>query len=294
MATVAAHLRPYEPKPQQNTFASFLLAVMMHALLVGALWISVQWQLEPQGEIVAELWGALPEPVVAALPPPPPPPTVEAPVPPPPVPQLPDPDIALEQKKKTEAAERLKREEAERLKVEKLKREEAERAKAEQRKRDEAERQKAEKLKREQIERQRAEQQKREEAQLEAARKAEEARMLAQAGAAKAGGNPNATASVTGSGRGDPNYAAQLISVIRPRIVFAVPEGTSPSVYADYQVDLLPTGEILSVRLLKASGLPGYDAAVERAIRRTDPFPRKRDGTVDRTVTIRFRPVDAQ
>ena len=43
-----------------------------------------------------------------------------------------------------------------------------------------------------------------------------------------------------------------------------------------------------------AAGLAGYDEAVERAIRRTDPFPRKRDGTVDRTVIIRFRPVDAQ
>jgi len=42
------------------------------------------------------------------------------------------------------------------------------------------------------------------------------------------------------------------------------------------------------------SGLPGYDEAVERAIRRTDPFPRRRDGTVERTVIIRFRPVDAQ
>jgi colicin import membrane protein len=46
------------------------------------------------------------------------------------------------------------------------------------------------------------------------------------------------------------------------------------------------------VRLVKPSGLPGYDAAVERAIRRTDPFPRKPDGTVDRTVSIRFRPVE--
>ena len=69
---------------------------------------------------------------------------------------------------------------------------------------------------------------------------------------------------------------------------------TPASVYAEFQVDLLPTGEILAVRRLKASGLPGYDEAVERAIRRTDPFPRKRDGTVERTVIIRFRPVDAQ
>lgn len=85
-----------------------------------------------------------------------------------------------------------------------------------------------------------------------------------------------------------------MIALIRPRIVFGVPDSTPSSVYAEFQVDLLPTGEILAVRKLKASGLPGYDEAVERAIHRTDPFPRKRDGTVERTVIIRFRPVDAQ
>ena len=117
--------------------------------------------------------------------------------------------------------------------------------------------------------------------------------MLAQAGAGSAGGSPGGTAAA-GSGRGDPGYAGQLIALIRPRIVFAVPENTPSSVYAQFQVDLLPTGEILAVRRLKASGLPGYDEAVERAIRRTDPFPRKRDGTVERTVIIDFRPVDAK
>jgi colicin import membrane protein len=108
-----------------------------------------------------------------------------------------------------------------------------------------------------------------------------------------AGGRPGGTAAA-GAGGSDATYAGQLIALIRPRIVFAVPENTPSSVYAEFQVDLLPTGEILAVRRLKASGLPGYDEAVERAIRRTDPFPRKRDGTVERTVIIRFRPVDAQ
>jgi colicin import membrane protein len=283
MAAVAAHLRPYQPRAQQNTPAAFLLALLMHGLLVAALWISVQWRVEPAGPVVVELWGALPEPAVVAPPPPPPPPVrVER------EPEKPDADIVLQQEKKRIEAE--KRREAER----KL---EAERKRLEEQKRRDAEAKRlAEEKKQLEVERKkqaeamaRAEQLRREEQNREAVRKAEQERMIKQA----AGGSPSG-APGAGTGRGDASYAAQLVGIIKPRITFAVPEGTSESVYADFQVDLLPTGEILAVKRLKASGLAGYDEAVERAIRRTDPFPRKRDGTVDRTVIIRFRPVDAQ
>jgi colicin import membrane protein len=94
-----------------------------------------------------------------------------------------------------------------------------------------------------------------------------------------------------GSAR-DSEYRARLVALIKSRIVYAVPEGTSTSVYTDVQVDLLPTGEVAGIRVLKPSELPEYDAAVDRAIRRTDPFPRKPDGSIDRTITIRFRPVE--
>jgi colicin import membrane protein len=283
LSAVAADVRPYEPRAQQNTPAAFVLALAMHSLLVLALWISVQWRVEPAGPVVVDLWGALPEPAVVA--PPPPPPAVKAA----PEPEKPDADIVLKQeKKKLEAERRLEEErrlEAERKLEAEKKRREAEAKRLEQEKKQlEAERKKqAEAMAQ-------AEQLRREEEKREAVRRAEQARMLKQAGS----GSPDASTAVAGSGRGDPTYGAQLIGLIRPRIVFAVPEGTSTSIYAEFQVDLLPTGEILAVRKLKASGLPGYDEAVERAIRRTDPFPRKRDGTVDRTVIIRFRPVDAQ
>jgi colicin import membrane protein len=298
MTAVLAERRPRQPRSEQNTPAAFLLALTMHALLVAALWISVQWNVEPAGAVVVELWSgpaAAPEPVVVAPPPPPPaPPKVE------PEPEKPDADIVLQQeKKRLEAQRRLEEErrlEAERKRQAEQKRRETEAKRlAEEKKQLEAERKKQAEAMAQAAER------KREEERREAVRKAEQARMLAQAAggspggtaAAGAGGRPGSTASA-GAGGGDPSYAGQLIALIRPRIVFAVPENTPASVYAEFQVDLLPTGEILAVRKLKASGLPGYDEAVERAIRRTDPFPRKRDGSVDRTVIIRFRPVDAQ
>lgn len=277
MAAVPVDHRPQRPRSEQNTPAAFVLALAMHALLVAALWISVQWRTEPSGAVVVELWGAPPEPAIVAPPPPPPPVKAE------PEPERPNADIVVEQKR---APPKPEPPDAKKVEAEKR------RAEAEQ-KRLEAEKKQLEAERRKQAEAMaKAAEQRREEERREAVRKAEQERMLAQAGSGAAGGSPGAASA--GGGRGDPSYAAQLIGIIRPRIVFAVPDGTSPAVYAEFQVDLLPTGEIMAVRKLKASGLPGYDEAVERAIRRTDPFPRKRDGSVDRTVIIRFRPVDAQ
>ena len=116
---------------------------------------------------------------------------------------------------------------------------------------------------------------------------------MAQAGVAPAPGGAT-TAGTTSSGvRGsDGGYSALVIGCIRPHIVFVVPAGTAASVYADFRVELLPDGAVASVRLVRASGLPGYDEAAERAIRRCDPFPRKRDGTLDRTIDVRMYPVE--
>lgn len=288
MTAILAERRPQQPRSEQNTPAAFLLALAMHALLVAALWISVQWRTETSGAVVVELWGGGPpaEPVAVAPPPPPP-----APVKAQPEPERPDAEIAIKAEKKpppkAEPPPDLKKIEAEKRRAE------AERQRQEaDEKRREAEKKQAELERKKQAEAAaEAAERKRDDQRREAVRKAEEARMLAQAGPGTAGGSPSATAT-GGGGRGDPSYAELLSGIIKPRIVFSVPEGTSPNIYADFEVDLLPTGEIHAVRLVKPSGLPGYDAAVERAIRRTDPFPRKADGTVDRTVAIRFRPVE--
>ncbi|MBK9243886.1 MAG: TonB C-terminal domain-containing protein [Burkholderiales bacterium] len=303
MAAVVAEQRPQQPRSEQNTPAAFLLALAMHTLLVAALWISVQWNVEPAGAVVVELWGgapsagpaAAPEPVVIAPPPPPTPPKAE------PEPEKPDADIVVKQEKKPPP--KVEPPDPKRIEAEK-RRIEAERLRAEaETRRREAEKKQLEAERKKQAEAMaQAAERRREEERREAVRKAEEARMLAQAGAGGSaggssagspGGRPGGTAAA-GTGGGDATYAGQLNALIRPRIIFAVPENTPASIHAEFQVDLLPTGEILAVKKLKSSGLPGYDEAVERAIRRTDPFPRKRDGTVERTVIIRFRPVDAQ
>lgn len=274
--TAAALHRPRLPGEQRNTLSSFALALAMHALLVGGLSLVVQWRTQPAAPVVAELWGSLPPVEVPAPPPEPAPPAPKAE----PEPERRDADIVVKQEKK-EPPEvdldlvRKREEERQRVEAEKKRIEEEKRRIEAEKKRLEAERKKAEaKLA----------------AEREAQRLADVERLLAQAGSAQ--GAPQAQTGPAGGARGSAEYAARLVAYIKQFIVFPVPEGTSPQIYAEFEVELLPTGEQARVRLVKPSGLAGYDAAVERAIGRANPFPRKPDGTVDRVVTIRFYPVE--
>jgi colicin import membrane protein len=289
MAAVLPAHRPQQPRSEQNTPAAFVLALAMHALLFGALWLSVQWHTEPAGAVIVELWGPAPPaaPVIVAPAPPPPP----APVKVEPEKERPDADIVT---RKMEAEKQRALEEARRLETEKRQREleQKKQRELEQRKQRELDLKKQRELEQKKLAEAvaREAEQKRDEERRQSVRKAEQARMLAQAGTGSAAGNPGGASEA--SGRGDGGYGTLLAGIIKPRIVFAVPDGTAASVTAEFEVELLPTGEILRVRLIKPSGLPGYDAAVERAIRRTDPFPRKPDGTVDRVIRLTFRPVE--
>jgi colicin import membrane protein len=62
---------------------------------------------------------------------------------------------------------------------------------------------------------------------------------------------------------------------------------------AIFLVVQLPTGEVLSTRLVKSSGNPAYDAAVERAILKSSPLPLpvSRDD-FSRELKLTFRPQD--
>ncbi len=265
--------RPRLPGAQHNTLSSFALALAMHALLFGGLSLVVQWRTQPEAPVVAELWGSLPPIEVPAPPPAPPPPAPKAET----EAERRDADIVVKQEKppKVEPDTRKLEEERRRIEEEKKRIEDEKRRVEAEKKKLEAERRKAEaKLA----------------AEREAQRKADVERLLAQAGSAQ--GAPQAQTGPTGGARGSAEYAARLVAYIKQFIVFPVPEGTSPQIYAEFEVELLPTGEQARVRLVKPSGLAGYDAAVERAIGRANPFPRKPDGTVDRVVTIRFYPVE--
>jgi colicin import membrane protein len=245
--------------PEKGSGPAFALSLLAHTLLFIAIAFVVQWKSEPVGTVSAELW-SLPPPAVQQPPTPPPliPPKVEPPAPEPPrkadIVEEKKPPPKLEPKKEEPKKPEPKKEEPKKVDPPK-----------------------------------RAEPAKPDEAKIaKAAADAQLKRLLAQAGTAPAGTS-------AGGGFSD-KYAAQVITCIRPHIVFNVPDSISAQQHvATFEVMLLPTGEQTGApRLIKGSGLPAYDQAVERAIRRCDPFPPPREGTMPRSVRLLFDPVETR
>jgi colicin import membrane protein len=75
-------------------------------------------------------------------------------------------------------------------------------------------------------------------------------------------------------------------NIVLPRDVEGNPE-------AIFDVTLLPTGEVLTVRKRKSSGHAAYDDAVERAIMKSSPLPKPDDAALfQRQLELKFRPQD--
>ncbi len=281
-----------------------LLALGVHALLVVALAVAVNWRSQTPQTFSAELWSATPqvaapravESTPAAPPPPPPPPPAPVPTPrvavPAPLPTV-DPQIAIDKaRQEKEKAERLRaeREKAEREKQAKAEKEKAERDKTE-RERLVAAKAKAEaQAKREQQEQRDKQAETQAEKQAEAQRLAKQRednlkRMLGQAGAT---GAPGATGTALKDAAPSASYAGKLIAAIKPKILFT--ESVSGIAAADVEVRASPTGSVLSRRLVKSSGNKDWDDAVLRAIDRTGELPRDTDGRVPPVLVISFTP----
>ncbi|MCK9260112.1 MAG: TonB C-terminal domain-containing protein, partial [Azoarcus sp.] len=71
------------------------------------------------------------------------------------------------------------------------------------------------------------------------------------------------------------------------------PPGLSGNPEAVFEVDQLPSGEVLVIRLKRSSGIPALDDAIERAIRRSSPLPLPTQRELfQRTLELKFRPLD--
>jgi colicin import membrane protein len=304
---------PYQVPPEPNRWPSIGLAVGMHALLLAFLVIGISWQNNTPTAVEAEVWDMS---VQSAAPPAPQPPPQAEPEPepqtPPPtpreiappkvdVPPAPKVDIALEREKKRK--EELKRKEEERVERE---RELAEQ-KREQEKKDKA---LAEKKAREDAEKKKQELAKQEEAEKKKKAEKEKADKLAKAKAEKAeaakmdklraeemkrlmsgAGNPNSTGSAEKSTapRIDKGYIASIAAKIKSNTTYPGSTDVPGNPEVVFQVEQLPTGEILSVRKTKSSGIPAFDDAVERGINKSSPLPKKKDGTVERSLPVSFK-----
>jgi colicin import membrane protein len=89
----------------------------------------------------------------------------------------------------------------------------------------------------------------------------------------------------------DPGYADRIRTKIKALIILPPEIAGNPE--AIFDVEQLPTGEVLSAKLRRSSGNRAYDEAVERAILKASPLPRpERPDQFQRMLELRFRPLE--
>lgn len=258
MNAVARWADPLQARSADGFGPAAVLAGASHVALIAALALGVQWRSQPVQVVAAELWASVPQ-VAAPAPEPQPEPQVEprpAPEPAPVKAAEPDPQIAIERRK-------LEREKA------RLVQQQAEQAKREQQQRDERERAAADAAKEAKTAKQREENLK---------------RMFGQAGSGAQSGSAAVDAAPSRA------YAARLVALIKPNIVFT--DSVSANPMAEVEVRVSPSGSVIARRIQKSSGIKEWDEAVLRAIDRTGSLPRDVDGRVPPLLIIGFRPND--
>lgn len=251
------------------------LAFAMHVLLLVFLVFGVSWQHKQiDTAVVVDLWRDLPSVTPPKADPPPPPPAIK-PAPPKPAPKTevkpppkpepaptPKPDIAL--KEKLEKERKLK--ELKAAETKKLAAEKAREAELEKKKRAAAEALKQKQAAEAEAKRVAAEQQKAREA-LAAQQAAAQAKVVDE-------------------------YKRRIVEKVRRFIV--LPPNVSDNARVEFEVVMLPGGEVLGAKLKRsANSIPAYDAAVERAILRAQPLPLPPDPALMpqfRELNLIFRP----
>lgn len=291
----------FAPPHPPARLRAITLAVLVHAVLIGALTWGVNWKNSAdQPAVEAELWAAVP--TQAAPRAVEPPDTREA-------------DIAIEREKKRleqekkareqqqerekrererkedERRERLEQEKKERLQKEKEREKEREK---EQREKQLAERKKAEQDKQKKLaeDKRKADEAAKRKAEAEAKQLAEmrEANLRRIQGMAGATGGETATGTAQRSAGPSGSYGGKVAAKVKPNIVY--PDAISGNPRAEVEVKLAPDGTIVGRRLVQSSGNKAWDDAVLRALDKTETLPRDVDGRVPPSLVIGFRPQD--
>ena len=89
----------------------------------------------------------------------------------------------------------------------------------------------------------------------------------------------------------DPGYANRIRTKIRGNVVLPADIIGNPE--AIFDVNQIPDGTVISVKLRKSSGNRSYDEAVERAILKSSPLPPPpRPDQFQRSLELKFRPME--
>lgn len=248
----------FDARAEPGAASSAVLAVLVHLLLFGVLFLGVRWQSRPPETISVELWvpppvvqpvEVKPEPVVEPAPPPKPEPVIEPP----------KPEIAI--KARPEPPKPKPKPEPPKPKPEavKPKHEPVKPAAPAKPRDDEMQKRMREELAREQDA-------------VKVDRERQEFSAAAQKSALSA-------------------YAEKIKAKVRANV--RLPPDIKGNPEAVFEVIQLPTGEVLSATLKKSSGNVAYDTAVEHAILKSSPLPKPEKGELfRRELTLRFRPQD--
>lgn len=289
-------------------FRHLLLAVLFHVAVIALLTVGVQCseKIEPPPAIVAVVVSDLPKGPKSKRP-------MSAPKPTPEITQEapPDPGATIDEQSVRREQERER--EQQRLRDERRAAEEQQRAEAEQRRQQEEaerreqaelalERAEAEKAKREAEEEARnkaaeaeadknAEEEARKKAEAERKRKEDEQRRAAeqrrrQQELAQMIAAEEEAEYISGVQR---TWADDIRDAIRSQ--WLRPPGLSDELRCRVRVELLPSGQIISVRIAAPSGVVAFDDSVEKAIAKADPLPTPTDPKAfERVLELTFTP----
>lgn len=255
-------------RDEPGRFPAIVLAVIVHLLFFGLLIFGVTWKNKEPEAVTVDLWNNLPPtPKAAHVPAPQPRPQPEKKVEPEPEKPKPEPkperpkpepkpekkEIPIEPEPKPQPAKpdiQLKEQE--------------EKRRLQEKQRQAMERREEEKLKQQALKEQQAQV-------AEQLREQEEALAAAQQAQAQ---------QASAQGRVVADYKQRIQSKIHSKIV--LPPELIGNPQAEFDVVLLPSGDVLSVKLARPSGVPAYDSAVERAIYKAQALPLPPDRTLFR------------
>ena len=246
--------------------AAGALALVVHGVFFLLLVFGVSWQTQHPAPVMVDLWEALPEPLPPAPPvePAPAPERVQAPEPV--VKEVPAPkapDIALE-KKKAEAEQKKKLKQA--LEAEQKAMADAARLEAEQI-RKARDKQISAQRKREALRRMEEEDLQQNMMNEELASESRQIKQLQSRAAA----SKRAVEVARSVGQYKDMIGAKVRGNTR------LPDNLKGNPQVKCLVKLMPTGEVLDVRVIQGSGNTAYDDAVDRAIRKSSPLPLPED-----------------
>lgn len=230
-------------REEPGQYKAGALALLVHVVFLLLMVFGVSWQNQEPAGVEVELWEALPGTAVKPVVPrsePKPEPKPE----PEPKPKAVKPEPQPEAKPNKAEIE---------LKAKEAKRKEEE---AKEKKRKEEEQKQKEKLK---------EQEKREQERTEKLREQQAQAEAARAAKAQAAARQAAAQGVVG------DYKGRIQAKIKRNII--LPPELAGNPQAEFDVTLMPTGEVLHLKLTRSSGSSVYDSAVERAIHKAQPLP---------------------